>query len=93
MACGSAGSKSIAEADEDRPCDGRRICTANKKFELLYRDRESSPWQTCLSGQGMGNHYSRGFQPVVARYVRLNILDASNSPTIWEFRLFPPKTK
>jgi len=61
-----------------------------KKFELLYRDNERSPWQVCLRGAEMGESYAHDFPPVTARFVRLNILDASDAPTIWEFQLFPP---
>jgi hypothetical protein len=28
------------------------------------------------------------FPPVTARHVRLNITEATDSPTIWEFQLF-----
>ena len=30
------------------------------------------------------------FDPVTARYVRLNVLEATNVPTIWEVALYPP---
>ena len=32
--------------------------------------------------------YGATFQPVTARYVRLNILEATGVPTIWDVGLF-----
>jgi alpha-L-fucosidase len=68
-------------------CDewGKRI----RKFELQYKDGEA--WKTCLEGAEAGKGYTKDFSPVTAQYVRLNILDASEGPTIWEFQLYPPK--
>ena len=42
-------------------------------------------------GTRLGPDYSSQFEPVTARYVRLNILQATKGPTIWEFQLFAPK--
>ena len=58
-------------------------------FELQYRDGEE--WQTCFRGERLGSGIMLRFEPVTARYVRLNILQASEGPTIWELQLFPPK--
>ena len=59
------------------------------KFQLEYRSDANAPWQVALAGQAAGTAYEKAFAPVRARYVRLNILEASNSPTIWEFGLYP----
>jgi len=59
-----------------------------RKFEVQYLAGES--WKTCLSGIRVGDHFEARFDSVVARYVRLNILDAMDGPTIWEFQLFRP---
>jgi len=45
-----------------------------------------TPW-----GSKLGPDYSSQFESVTARQVRLNILNASDAPSIWEFQLFAPK--
>lgn len=59
-----------------------------QKFELQYRDGPT--WKTVLSGTTIGRDYSKTFPPVTARHVRLDILEANEGPTIWEFQLFKP---
>jgi len=59
------------------------------KFELQYKD--NGEWKTFISGTKIGSDYVKDFEPIAARQVRLNILDATEGPTIWEFQLFAPK--
>jgi len=59
-----------------------------RKFEIQYK--RDNQWQTVISGTKLGPQYSRRFEPVTARHVRLNILDATEGPTIWEFQTFAP---
>jgi alpha-L-fucosidase len=59
-----------------------------RKFELQYKT--GAEWKTLLSGTRLGAGFSKSFTPVTAQHVRLNILDASEGPTINEFQLFPP---
>ena len=59
-----------------------------RKFELQAQDGDV--WKTFLTGTRAGEHYDARFKAVVARKVRLNILEATDGPTIWEFRLFGP---
>jgi alpha-L-fucosidase len=60
-----------------------------RKFELQYRD--GAQWKTFSEGARIGDAYSKTFEPVTARRVRLNILEATDGPTIWEFQLMAPK--
>jgi len=60
-----------------------------RQFELQYKD--GNDWNTFIEGKKLGAGYSKQFKPVTAQYVRLNILDATDGPTIWEFQLFAPK--
>ena len=60
-----------------------------RKFELQYRN--SDQWRTFAAGKRIGPEYSKQFEPVTARHVRLNILNATEGPTIWEFQLLAPK--
>jgi len=62
-----------------------------QQFELQYKDGEQ--WRTFTEGTTIGKKLKLKFSPVTARYVRLNILDASEGPTIWEFQLFAPKRR
>jgi alpha-L-fucosidase len=58
-----------------------------RRFELQYRDGET--WKTFHEGAEMGD-LSLRFEPVTARHFRLNILAATDVPTIWEVHLYPP---
>ena len=68
-------------------CDqfGKRI----RRFELQQKDGEE--WKTFLEGTEVGSGYTKNFSPVTARFVRLNIREATEGPTIFEFQLFAPK--
>jgi alpha-L-fucosidase len=56
-----------------------------RQFELQVK--EDAGWQTILKGSTIGTNYEADFEPVTARYVRLNIIDALDVPTIWEMHL------
>ncbi len=62
-----------------------------KQFELQYK--EGGQWRTIMDGTKIGRKLQLKFSPVTARYVRLNILKATDGPTIWEFQLFAPKKR
>lgn len=58
------------------------------RFELQrYVDGE---WRSFAQGTKIGLNLELRFEPVTAQRVRLNILEASDGPTIWEFHLFGP---
>ena len=59
------------------------------QFELQVMKGDS--WRTFFKGGKIGEKFSARFEPVTARHVRLNIIEASHVPTIWEVQLFPPK--
>jgi alpha-L-fucosidase len=56
-----------------------------QKFELQYRD--GNDWKTIVSGGKIGRAYTKTFPPVTAREFRLNILAATDGPTIAEIEL------
>ena len=58
-------------------------------FELQCKDGQD--WKRFYRGGRIGKSLTLKFDPVTARFVRLNILEATDGPTIWEFQLFPPK--
>jgi alpha-L-fucosidase len=59
-----------------------------RRFELQIRDGEA--WRTILTGTTTPAEYVRDFPSVTAQIVRLNILEATEGPTIDEFQLFGP---
>ena len=61
---------------------GQRV----EAFELQYKAGDE--WRRCLKGRKIGLDYYREFAPVSARHVRLLIIEASEGPTIREFRLW-----
>ncbi len=82
------------EVDLGKPVTFNRVAISEeygrvRRFELQYKDGET--WKTFLLGARIGRDYSQTFEPKTAQYVRLNILDATDGPTIWEFHLLAPK--
>jgi len=60
-----------------------------QRFELQYAD--GTEWRTFVEGGKIGSDYSKEFRSVTAQKVRLNILDSTDGPTIWEFGLLATK--
>ncbi len=58
-----------------------------QKFEFQYRDRNE--WKTIFTGTILGDNFQRSFGRISAREFRLNILDATDAPTINEIELLP----
>jgi alpha-L-fucosidase len=56
-----------------------------ERFEVQVK--ENDQWRTILEGKAIGPSFFRKMPPVKARYVRLNVLEAKDVPTIWEFQL------
>jgi hypothetical protein len=59
-----------------------------QRFEFQYRD--GGEWRTIVSGTTLGDRFEQHFAPVSAHEFRLNILDASEAPTINEIELLNP---
>lgn len=59
-----------------------------KKFELQKKSGET--WTTFQSGAALGAHFKASFDPVTTTAIRLNILDASEGPTISEILIEKP---
>lgn len=60
-----------------------------RKFELQYK--VNGKWKTFINGTKIGHSYVKDFKPVKAKRVRLNILEATDGPTIWEFQVLAQK--
>ncbi len=61
-----------------------------RKFELQKKE-EDGRWSAFFQGTTIGEDFAAEFAPVTARHVRLNLLETTEGPSIWEFRLFAPK--
>jgi len=57
-----------------------------RKFELQVK--KDDVWKTIYTGATLGADFSAEFEPVTAQHVRLNVLEATDVPTIWEVQLF-----
>ena len=57
-----------------------------KSFEIKVLENET--WRTIFKGNGIGAHFETKLPETTAQVVRLDILDATNGPTIYEFQLF-----
>jgi hypothetical protein len=62
-----------------------------QRFELQVRDRDDQPWRTFHRGTTIGEDRQIAFSPITARHVRLNLLETTEGPSIWELQIFPPK--
>ena len=75
-----------------RTVNGVRISEAYgnrvRKFEFQYRAGDD--WKTIFSGTTLGDHFEQSFASISAQAFRLNILDASDAPTITEIQLLKP---
>ena len=54
-------------------------------FEL--QAREGDIWKTFHTGTNLSANAEFSFDPVTAQFVRINILQSSDGPTLWEFQL------
>ncbi len=70
----------IRRARIDEAYEGR-----TQKFELQIL--RGATWETIYTGSTIGRNFTAQFTPVTTRKVRLNILQATDGPTIWEFQL------
>ena len=61
-----------------------------RKFAIEYW--AAGQWKTCYRGTNLGARLNAAFPKVTAQRVRLNILEATDGPTISEFRVFAPST-
>ena len=57
-----------------------------QKFEL--QAKTDGQWKTFYTGKTLGEECRVKFDPVTAQVFRLNILEATEGPTIEEFQLF-----
>ena len=57
-----------------------------RKFAIESLDGDG--WKPCYQGETLGAKLNARFDPVTAQRVRLNIIEATDGPTIWEFALF-----
>jgi alpha-L-fucosidase len=60
-----------------------------RKFAIEFW--QGGKWHPCYQGENLGATLEANFPPITAQRVRLNITEATDGPTIWEFELFPPK--
>jgi len=74
---------------EPRSIDRVRICESYaprvERFEL--QAKQGDAWTTFHRGTQIGEDCLLKFPPVTARVFRLNVLQATEGPTIWEFQL------
>jgi len=82
------------EVDLGRPMTFNRVLISEpydrvQKFEI--QAQQAGDWSTFHHGTGIGEDFHASFQPVTAQRVRLNLLETTEGPSIWEFQLLAPK--
>jgi len=78
------------EADLGKPKEFSKVVIKEwgdriMSFELQYKSGEE--WKTIFKGEKVGKDFKKTFPAVTAQVVRLNIMDASEGPTIEELQL------
>jgi alpha-L-fucosidase len=58
------------------------------RYQLQFKPAKDAPWKVAYEGTRAGTDFTASFEPVTAGCVRLNILESSRPPTIWEFQVF-----
>jgi len=85
------------EVDLQRPCRVNRAVIEEayaprvQEFQIEYA--EGDQWIPCFKGSRIGEHAEFRFSEVMAQRFRLNILKATEGPTIGEFQLFGREQK
>jgi len=59
----------------------------NRVQQFTFQCRDGCDWKTIFTGTTLGDHFQKTFAPVTAREFRLNILDATEGPTINDIEL------
>jgi hypothetical protein len=64
-----------------------------RNFRIEYSNSRYQMWQVAATGTTVGDNFTADFshakkRKLRGRYWRLNILEATDSPTIWEWQLF-----
>lgn len=62
-----------------------------QKFQFQYKPAGGADWVTLVEGTQIGANYKATFNAVTAKSIRLNILDATDGPTISEIKLLAGK--
>jgi alpha-L-fucosidase len=57
-----------------------------RRFAIEYY--QAGQWKSCYRGENPGAKTAVKFNPVSAQRVRLNLIDAADGPTVWEFQIF-----
>jgi alpha-L-fucosidase len=80
------------ELDLGKPATFSRVRISeafpNRVQEFELQRFEDGAWKTICAGTTLGERWTRRFNPVTAQRVRLNITEAIDGPTLWEFQLF-----
>jgi alpha-L-fucosidase len=61
-----------------------------RDFKIEYRNSKDQDWKIATTGTTVGSRFKKQVEEASGRYWRLNILEATDSPTIWEWQLFGP---
>ncbi|HOV74261.1 MAG TPA: alpha-L-fucosidase [Candidatus Hydrogenedentes bacterium] len=70
----------------------REACGSRvQSFAIEYM--KNGTWISCYQGKTIGEDFRAAFAPVKAREFRLNILKATEGPTLFDFRLLPQEKR
>ncbi len=83
------------EAEFEKPSKVGRVRISEacgdriQKFALERKVGEE--WKPFFTGKTVGEHFEAKFPSVKAHQFRLNILEATEGPTLWELQFLPPE--
>ena len=58
-----------------------------QKFTIKYRSDKNKEWKVALDGTKPGGNYQKEFATVKGRYFKLDIHEAMDEPTVWQWQL------
>ncbi len=92
-ACDTGTTSAWLEVDLGAPATiGRaRICEGwDRARRFALEQYADGKWLAFAQGTTIGAAFETNFPPVTAQRIRLNVIEATDGPTIGEFELFPP---
>ncbi|NLH17918.1 MAG: discoidin domain-containing protein, partial [Phycisphaerae bacterium] len=93
-ACDAGVKQAWLQVDLGKPTAVNRAVISEAYDRIRHfrlEKREGDEWKSFFEGKTIGENGAFDFPTVTAQQVRLNVLEAEDGPTIWEFQLLMKK--
>jgi alpha-L-fucosidase len=72
-----------------KPTEVGEAC-GNRVQAFVLECKANETWRPFYRGKTIGENFKTTFSPVKAKQFRLNLLNATEGPALWELRFLPP---